>query len=172
MRDRQTFDADVTPVKETENGKSFGRIKVELSVAPEMTIVKSTLLQATWKGVQRTWDSSTLTLKMLGKMIVGEVSWKNITGPITIADYAGKTARMGIVSYLSFIAFVSLSLGVMNLLPIPVLDGGHLLYYSVEVLTGRPVSKRFEEIAQRAGVGVLMALMAVALFNDIVRYMS
>jgi regulator of sigma E protease len=105
-------------------------------------------------------------------MLIGEVSWKNITGPITIADYAGQTARIGLISYLSFIAFISISLGVMNLLPIPVLDGGHLLYYSLEVLTGRPVPERVGEIAQRAGVGILMTLMAVAVFNDIVRLMS
>jgi regulator of sigma E protease len=106
---------------------------------------------------------------MIGKMITGEVSWKNVTGPITIADYAGQTASIGAVSYLSFIAFISISLGVMNLLPIPVLDGGHLLYYSLEVLTGRPVSERFGEIAQRLGVGLLVTLMALAVFNDVAR---
>jgi regulator of sigma E protease len=109
---------------------------------------------------------------MVGKMIVGEISWRNVTGPITIADYAGQTARIGLVSYLSFIAFVSISLGAMNLLPIPVLDGGLLLYYAVEILTGRPVSERFGAIAQRAGVGILMALMLVAVFNDIHRLLS
>jgi regulator of sigma E protease len=109
---------------------------------------------------------------MVGKMITGEVSWRNVTGPITIADYAGQTARIGLISYLSFIAFVSISLGVMNLLPIPVLDGGLLLYYSVEVLTGRPVSERFGAVAQRAGVGILMTLMLVAVFNDINRLIS
>jgi len=122
--------------------------------------------------VQKTWDTSVLTLKMIGKMAVGEVSLKNITGPITIADYAGQTARIGAISYLSFIAFISISLGVMNLLPIPVLDGGLLLYYSLEVLTGRPVPERFGEIAQRAGLGILMTLMVVAVFNDIVRLIS
>src|SRR5690606_27461371 len=122
--------------------------------------------------VARNWDSSVLTLKMLGKMLIGEASLKNVTGPITIADYAGQTARIGWISYLSFIAFVSISLGVMNLLPIPVLDGGHLLYYAVVVLTGRPVSERFGEIAQRAGVGILMTLMLVAVFNDINRLVS
>jgi regulator of sigma E protease len=110
-----------------------------------------------------------MTLKMLGKMITGEASLKNITGPITIADYAGQTARIGAISFLSFIAFISISLGIMNLLPIPVLDGGHLLYYSLEVLTGRPVPERVGAIAQRAGLGILMALMGVAVFNDIVR---
>jgi regulator of sigma E protease len=101
--------------------------------------------------------------------VIGEVSWENITGPITIADYAGQAARIGAISYLSFIALISISLGVMNLLPIPVLDGGHLLYYSLEVLTGRPISERVGAIAQRAGIGILMTLMMVAIFNDIVR---
>ena len=92
-----------------------------------------------------------------------------MTGPITIADYAGQTARIGVASYLSFIAFISISLGVMNLLPIPVLDGGHLLYYSLEVLTGRPVPERVGEIAQRIGVGLLVTLMVLAVFNDFAR---
>jgi regulator of sigma E protease len=126
-------------------------------------------VEAVGKGAVKVWDTSVLTLKMIGKMVVGEVSWKNVTGPITIADYAGQTARIGVASYLSFIAFISISLGVMNLLPIPVLDGGLLLYYSLEVLTGRPVPERFGEIAQRLGVGLLVTLMALAVFNDVVR---
>ena len=113
-----------------------------------------------------------MTLTMLVKMLTGEASLKNITGPITIADYAGQTARIGMISFLSFIAFISISLGVMNLLPIPVLDGGHLLYYSLELLTGRPVPQRVGEIAQRAGLGILMVMMAVAMFNDIARLMT
>ncbi len=127
------------------------------------------LFPAIAKGVRKTWQTSVLTVRMIGKMIIGEVSWKNVTGPITIADYAGQTARIGLSSYLSFIAFISVSLGVMNLLPIPVLDGGHLLYYSLEVLTGRPLPERVGEFAQRLGVGLLVMLMAIAVFNDVVR---
>jgi len=159
------------PIRKRTTGKTIGRIKVEVPLAPEMTVISDGPLTAIAKGAQRTWDTSMLTFKMIGKMLTGQVSWKNITGPITIADYAGQTARIGLVSYLSFIAFISISLGVMNLLPIPVLDGGHLLYYSLEILTGRPVSERFGEIAQRAGLGILMTLMLVAAFNDIVRLM-
>lgn len=162
----------VTPAASTANGQTVGRIQAEIPLMPEMTTATSPPLTALLKGAQKTWDTSVLTLKMLGKMLIGEVSLKNITGPITIADYAGQTARIGLVSYLSFIAFISISLGVMNLLPIPVLDGGLLLYYSLEVLTGRPVSARFGEIAQRAGIGILMTLMVVAVFNDIVRLIS
>jgi regulator of sigma E protease len=172
LRDRQEFSATVIPEAYTKNERTIGRIKAEVPLSPEMVIASDPLLAALGKGIKRTWDTSVLTLRMLGKMIIGEVSWKNITGPITIADYAGQTARIGLISYLSFIAFISISLGVMNLLPIPVLDGGLLLYYSLELLTGRPVSERFGELAQRAGVGILMTLMAVAVFNDVVRLMS
>ena len=166
------FTVTVTPQAEVVGDHVIGRIKVELPLAPEMVVISLSPYAALVKAVARTWDTSVLTLKMLGKMVLGEVSLKNITGPITIADYAGQTARVGAISYLSFIAFISISLGVMNLLPIPVLDGGLLLYYSLEVLTGHPVSERFGEIAQRAGMGILLALMIVAVFNDIMRLMS
>lgn len=172
LRNGQQFTLTVTPEAHESKGQKFGRIRAEVPLAPEMVVQHDGFFSAVIKGAQRTWDISTLTLKMLGKMLVGEVSWKNITGPITIADYAGQTARVGIVSYLTFIAFISISLGVMNLLPIPVLDGGHLLYYSLEVLTGRTIPERAGEIAQRAGAGILMTLMIVAVFNDIVRLMS
>jgi regulator of sigma E protease len=172
LRDGRPLRIDVTPEKVSKGGESFGRIKVEVPMAPEMATVAYGPFDSVAKAVKRTWDTSVLTIRMVGKMIVGEVSWRNVTGPITIADYAGQTARIGLISYLSFIAFVSISLGVMNLLPIPVLDGGHLLYYAVEVLTGRTVSERFGAIAQRAGVGILMTLMLVAVFNDINRLIS
>ncbi|WP_020656599.1 RIP metalloprotease RseP [Massilia niastensis] len=156
----------LTPERDP-NGR--GMIKVMVAQAPEMVTVSSGPFEAVAKGAERTWETSVMTLKMIGKMIIGEASWKNVTGPITIADYAGQTARIGLVSYLQFIAFISISLGVMNLLPIPVLDGGHLLYYSLEVLTGRPLPARIGEFAQRAGVGLLFMLMALAVFNDLVR---
>ena len=151
------------------NANGRGVIKAMVAQAPEMVTVSSGPFDAIARGAERTWETSMMTLKMIGKMITGEASWKNVTGPITIADYAGQTARIGLVSYLQFIAFISISLGVMNLLPIPVLDGGHLLYYSLEVLTGRPVSVRVVEFAQRAGIGLLFMLMALAVFNDLGR---
>ena len=171
-RASKEFNVVVTPESQLQNGQPNWKIKAEVALAPEMVMVISQPVDAIVKAVKKTWDTSTLTLKMFGKMLVGDVSWKNITGPITIADYAGQTARIGAISYLSFIAFISISLGVMNLLPIPVLDGGHLLYYFVEILTGRPLSARFCEIAQRAGLGILMTLMIIAVFNDIVRLIS
>jgi regulator of sigma E protease len=163
----------MTPqAEQAKSGKgtvTVGKISAAIALQPDMITVPSSPLAAVGKAMTRVWDTCTMTLKMIGKMIVGEVSLKNVTGPITIADYAGQTARMGAVSYLSFIAFISISLGVMNLLPIPVLDGGHLLYYSLEVLTGRPVPERFNEIAQRVGIGLLMTLMLLAVFNDVAR---
>lgn len=149
------------------NGR--GIAKVMLAQPVEMVTVSSGPIEALGKGVARTWETSVMTIKMIGKMVTGEASWKNVTGPITIADYAGQSARVGLATYLQFIAFISISLGVMNLLPIPVLDGGHLLYYSLEVLTGRPLPARVGEFAQRFGVGLLFMLMALAVFNDLVR---
>jgi len=157
--------------KSGKQAVTVGKISAYVALRPDMINVPSGPLSALGKAVERVWDTCTMTLKMIAKMVTGEASLKNVTGPITIADYAGQTARMGVASYLSFIAFISISLGVMNLLPIPVLDGGHLLYYSLEVLTGRPVSERVAEFAQRIGIGLLMTLMVLAVFNDITRLM-
>nr|WP_314624734.1 RIP metalloprotease RseP [uncultured Noviherbaspirillum sp.] len=171
-RNGRPLDITVVPQPVDAGGGQIGRIQAEVAMMPEMVTASSPPLTALARGAQKTWDTSVMTLRMLGRMLIGEASLKNITGPITIADYAGQTARIGWVSYLTFIAFISISLGVMNLLPIPVLDGGLLLYYSLEVLTGRPVPPRFGELAQRAGIGILMTLMMVAVFNDIVRLIS
>ncbi|TWI67500.1 regulator of sigma E protease [Pseudoduganella lurida] len=160
----------VTPDAEPgKDGVTVGKIRVELLGRPDMIVVADGPATAAGKAVRKVWDTCALTVKMIGRMITGEASWKNVTGPITIADYAGQSSRIGLASYLSFMAIVSISLGVMNLLPIPVLDGGLLLYYSLEVLTGRPVPERFGEIAQRLGVGLLVTLMALAVFNDVAR---
>lgn len=165
-RGEQRFDTTLVPEADPATGQ--GRIGIGLK-APELVTVSSGPVEATAKAVQKTWDMSVMTVRMIGKMIIGEVSLRNVTGPITIADYAGQTAKAGAVVFLGFIAFISISLGVMNLLPIPVLDGGHLLYYLVEVLTGRPLPERIGEYAQRAGLGLLVMLMALAVFNDVVR---
>jgi regulator of sigma E protease len=120
----------------------------------------------------REHEMSIFSLRMLGKMIVGEVSWRNLSGPVTIADYAGQSASLGLAPYLAFLALISISLGVLNLLPIPLLDGGHLMYYTIEVLKGSPVSERVMEIGQRAGLAVLLFLMAFAFYNDINRLLT
>jgi regulator of sigma E protease len=166
QRGAGTFAVTVTPVLDPKT--HVWAIRIATSMIERVTITAGPF-EALAKGARKTWDTSVLSVKMIGKMISGEVSIKNVTGPITIADYAGQTARMGLEVYLGFIAFVSISLGVMNLLPIPVLDGGHLLYYSLEVLTGRPLPERIGAYAQRAGVGLLVLLMALAVFNDLAR---
>ena len=124
------------------------------------------------KALQKTWETSVFSLKMLGKMIVGEVSLKNLSGPITIADYAGQSAQGGVPPFLMFLALISISLGVLNLLPVPLLDGGHLMYYMFEILKGRPISDRAIEIGQHVGMALLFTLMAFALYNDINRLIS
>jgi regulator of sigma E protease len=121
------------------------------------------------KAIEKTWDMSILTLHVLWKMVSGEASLSNISGPITIATYAGVTASIGLVSFISFLAVISVSLGVLNLLPIPMLDGGHLLYYLIEFIKGSPVSEIFELRGQQIGIAILAVLMSVAIFNDIQR---
>src|SRR5690606_19894636 len=110
------------------------------------------------------------TLRMMGRMVVGDVSWKNVTGPVTIAEYAGRSARIGLESYLGFLALISISIGVLNLLPIPMLDGGHLLFYLIEALRGgRPLSEATRERALKLGLSMVLGLMMLALFNDFSR---
>jgi regulator of sigma E protease len=159
----------VTPDLDRKGSVTVGKIGAYVAAPTDMIEVTAGPVEAVAKGAVKVWDTSVMTLKLIGRMISGEISWRNVTGPITIADYAGQTARIGMASYIGFIAFISISLGVMNLLPIPVLDGGLLLYYSLEVLTGRPLPERVGDIAQRLGVGILVMLMALAVFNDVVR---
>lgn len=168
-RDGSMLALTVEPRPEKSGETWIGRIGAYVGSPPEMTTVRHGVVDGLWLGVQRTWEVSWLTLKMMGKMLIGEASLKNISGPLTIADYAGKSASMGITSYIVFLALISVSLGVLNLLPLPVLDGGHLMYYLWEGVTGRGVSDVWLERLQRGGVAVLLALMCVALFNDITR---
>jgi regulator of sigma E protease len=167
----------VTPDAYNENGHSIGRIgagpRVDRAMLGDlMTEVRYGPLESIGKALYKTWDTSVFSLKMLGKMIVGEVSLKNLSGPITIADYAGQSAQMGWISYLLFLALISISLGVLNLLPVPLLDGGHLMYYMFEIVKGSPVSDKAMEVGQHLGMALLFGLMAFALYNDINRLIS
>jgi len=120
-------------------------------------------------ALERTGDMSLLTLRMLGKMVIGQASVKNLSGPISIAQYAGQSASSGLPTFLGFLAIISLSLALLNLLPIPVLDGGHLMYYLIELVKGSPVSERVQQFGQTIGIGLLAMLMVVAFYNDLAR---
>ena len=164
----------VLPDAVDEAGQRVGKIgaapQVDESVlAGLMTEVRYGPIEALWQGTVKTWDMSLFTLEMMGRMVTGQVSWKNLSGPLTIADYAGQSASLGWISFVGFLALVSVSLGVLNLLPVPLLDGGHLMYYVAEVFTGRPVSERTMEIGARIGMTLLLLLMSFALFNDLQR---
>ncbi|KVD06267.1 RIP metalloprotease RseP [Burkholderia ubonensis] len=152
-----------------ETGRQVGRIGAALSMQTPGVDVRYGPIDSLKLGARRTWDIAVYSLRMFGRMITGDASLKNLSGPVTIADYAGKSARLGPSAFLSFLALVSISLGVLNLLPIPVLDGGHLLYYLVEAATGKAVSERWQLILQRAGLICIVALSAIALFNDLAR---
>lgn len=156
----------------TADGREVGRLGIQVSAIVPMVTVEHGVIESLWNGVTRTFETAWFSLKMLGKMVVGDVSLKNLSGPVTIADYAGQSARIGIVAYLGFIALVSVSIGVLNLLPIPMLDGGHLAFYTIEIIRGKPAPPRWLEVGQRAGVAVLAGLMSVALFNDLARLLS
>jgi regulator of sigma E protease len=168
---------EITPAVVKEDGRSLGRIgaTVRDSAASRnevMIKVRYGVMAALGKAVYETWDKSVFSLVMIGKMITGEVSWRNISGPVTIADYAGQSAKLGVTYYLKFLALVSISLAVLNLLPIPILDGGHLLYYVVEIIKRGPLSERSMEIGQQIGLALLLMLMAFAFYNDFNRLIS
>lgn len=168
---------ELTPETVGEGANAFGRIGAGPYIEPGamsayLIEVRHGPGEALGRALAKTWEMSAFSLRMLAKMIVGEVSWRNLSGPVTIADYAGQSAQLGLAPYLAFLALISISLGVLNLLPIPLLDGGHLMYYTIEVLKGSPVSERVMEIGQRAGLVVLLFLMAFAFYNDINRLIS
>ncbi|MCK9200228.1 MAG: RIP metalloprotease RseP [Gallionella sp.] len=176
-RGDQVLNVTVVPNAVNENGKPVGKIGAapqidKAALAEMMTKVSYGPFDALVQALRKTWETSLISLKMLGKMVLGDVSMKNLSGPITIADYAGQSAAMGLVAYLGFLALISVSLGVLNLLPIPLLDGGHLLYYAAELAKGSPVSEQAWELGQRIGIALLGTLMVFAIYNDITRLIS
>ncbi|RYF75936.1 MAG: RIP metalloprotease RseP, partial [Comamonadaceae bacterium] len=159
----------VTPELREEAGQRIGRIGAFVGARPDMVLVRQGPVDGVVRGAVRTWEVSALTVRMMFKMVTGQASLKNLSGPLTIADYAGKSASLGLTQYLVFLALISVSLGVLNLMPLPVLDGGHLMYYLWEGLTGKGVSDAWLERLQRGGVALLLVMMSIALFNDVTR---
>jgi regulator of sigma E protease len=171
-RDGRLLLLAVTPRVVTDGAVTAGRIDAFIGAPPQLVSVRHGPLEGLYEGMLRTWEVSVLTLRMLGAMLVGEASLSNLSGPLTIADVAGQTVTQGLAYYLGFLALVSVSLGVLNLLPLPMLDGGHLMYYLYEGVTGRPVPEVWLERLQRVGVLILLMVMALALSNDVARLLG
>ena len=177
LRNSNVLNITVKPEQFTENGKTFGRIGVafKMDQAEQDKLFVTThysMPVAFIKATEKTWDISVFTLKMLGKMLTGQTSLKGVSGPLTIASYAGQSAQMGLNVFIGFLALISISIGVLNLLPIPVLDGGHLMYYIVEIFTGKPTSDFALNIGQRIGFLLLGCMMILAFYNDINRLIT
>ena len=169
----QTLTINVKPVRfTTADGKPAGKVDAKIGGPMQTVFVRYGFFEGLQQGARRTWEMSTLTLKLIGKMLIGRASTKNLSGLITIADYAGQSVRLGLAYYVAFLAIVSVSLGVLNLLPLPVLDGGYLMYYLFEAVTGRPVSDRWLARLQRGGLAFVLLMMSLALYNDVARLLG
>lgn len=168
-RGGQIVELNPTPRLVDDGGQRTARLEIGVGSPPERVFVSYGLIDGLWRGVEQSWDMAATTVRLLGRMLIGEASVKNLSGPLTIADYAGQSAQAGLSPYLEFLAKISLSLAVLNLLPLPMLDGGHLMYHLFEGLSGRPVSEWWQRQLQRAGALILMLMMALALSNDVAR---
>ena len=172
QRNGERLNLEITPRQEQEQGQTIGRVGAMIGSAPAMQTVRYGFWSSLQKAGTKTWEVSALTLRMMGNILTGAASVRNLSGPITIADYAGKTAALGLEQFLLFLALVSISLGVLNLLPLPLLDGGHLLYYGWEGITGNAISESWQAGLQRVGFVLLLAMMSIAIFNDFARLLS
>jgi regulator of sigma E protease len=168
-RHGQVLRIDVTPERVAEGGQHIGRIGAQVGEPPVKVWVQYDFFDGLQQASVKTWEVIVMTLDMLWRLLVGHASLDNLSGPLTMADYAGRSASLGFGAYLSYLALVSISLGVFNLLPVPMLDGGYLLYYLYEACTGNPPSPQWLEAMQRVGLATLVALMVFSLFNDVVR---
>ena len=178
MRNDELVELVITPDRDSDNGKSIGRIGAYVQLPGEeeratmRVVVRYGLLGAVPQALNKTWEVTTLTLRTLWRMVSGRASVENLSGPITIARYAGQSAAVGLATFLGFLGVVSVSLGVLNLLPVPILDGGHLLFYLVELVKGSPVSEAIQLVGQKIGITLLLALMSLAFYNDIIRLLE
>ncbi len=159
----------VTPRRERDGAQFIGRIGAAIGAPPALSTVQYGLLDGVSEALTKTWETSALTLRVMGQIVIGEASLNNLSGPISIADYAGKSAAIGLTQFLMFLALMSISLGVLNLLPLPILDGGHLMYYLWEALSGKPVTLPWTERLQKVGLVILLLMMSVAIMNDVTR---
>ena len=177
LRGDSVVNIELIPERVQTENEVIGRIGAAVFRPDDLfdsyfTVETYTLSYAFTKALKKTWEMSVLTLRVLGKMLVGEASVKNLSGPISIAQFAGQSAGIGLVAFLSFMAIVSVSLGVLNLLPVPLLDGGHLMYYLIELVIGKPVSESLQILGQQVGMVLLLSLMSIAVFNDITRLLG
>lgn len=176
-RDGKTLTLSVILGRTEHKGETIGRLGAAIGIdRSALKAMRTTRqlgpLEAIPAALAKTWHVSALTIRLMGQMLVGDVSWRNISGPIRIAHYAGQTASAGLAAFISFMALVSVSLAIINLLPIPVLDGGHLLYYAIEWIRGKPLSEAVQNAGQQVGLIALLMLMGLAFYNDIMHLLG
>ncbi|HFC53278.1 MAG TPA: sigma E protease regulator RseP [Gammaproteobacteria bacterium] len=164
---------EVVTTGEGEEGRIGAVVLLPQGLPPEYRAVQQySVPGAVGAALRKSWEMSAMTLRMLGKMLTGQASLENISGPITIARYAGYSAASGVTQFIGFLAIISISLGVINLFPVPLLDGGHLLYYLIELVKGSPLSEQAQAVGQQIGIALLVSLMTLAFYNDIVRLLE